>query len=41
MKNSCFSCGYFKKETRSDGSIRYYCNDSDCTVDPFEPECNY
>lgn len=25
MKNSYFYCGYFKKETRSNGSIRYYC----------------
>ena len=37
MKNSCFYCGYFRKE--KDG--RNYCNDRDCTVDPHDPECNY
>ena len=30
-----------KKETREDGSIRHYCNDRDCTVEPHDPECNY
>lgn len=41
MRNSCFSCGYYREEKREDGSIRHYCNDKDCTVDPCEPECNY
>lgn len=41
MRNSCFSCGYYREEKREDGSIRHYCNDRDCTVDPCEPECNY
>lgn len=40
-KTSCFYCGYFKKEKQKDGSVRYYCHDRDCTVDPYEPECNY
>lgn len=40
-KRSCFYCGYYKKETREDGSIRHYCNDRDCTVEPHDPECNY
>lgn len=39
--NSCFYCGYFRRLKRSDGSIRDYCNDRDCTVDPNDPECNY
>lgn len=41
MKNSCYYCGYFRKETRPNGSIRYYCKDRDCIVDPNDPECNY
>ena len=36
MRNDCLKCGYCKKE-----SERYYCNDLDCYVDPFEPACNY
>ena len=40
-RSSCKSCGYFREEVRSDGSIRNYCNDRDCTVDPDDPECNY
>lgn len=35
-------CGYLKKEeTHKAGAIRYYCDDMDCTVDPYDPECNY
>ena len=41
MRNSCLSRGYYRKEKRTDGSIRHYCNDRDCTVDPCEPECNF
>lgn len=41
MKNNCYRCGYFRKLKRADGSIRNYCNDKDCTVDPTDPECNY
>ena len=41
MRRSCLSCGYFRKETRKDGSVRNYCSDRDCTVEPYEPECNY
>ena len=41
----CPYCGkrmsYQYKRTEPDGSIRNYCNDRDCTVDPCEPECNY
>lgn len=37
--SNCCYCGYYHKEKRSDGSIRHYCNDRDCTVDPYEPEC--
>ena len=40
-QRSCFYCGYYRKETREDGSIRHYCNDRDCTVEPHDPECNY
>ena len=40
MRSNCFNCGYFKKEKRQDGTIRNYCNDRDCTVDPYEPDCN-
>ena len=41
MKRNCFCCGYFKKLKRSNGTIRNYCDDRDCTVDPYDPECNY
>ncbi len=40
-RGCCYSCGYFKEEKRKDDSIRNYCNDLDCTVDPYDPECNY
>lgn len=40
MKSSCFSCGYYR-EVKEGGRVRPYCNDRDCTVDPYEPECNY
>ena len=36
----CHRCGYFMEEKREDGSIRNYCNDLDCTVDPYEPPCS-
>lgn len=39
--SSCYYCGYFRKEIRPNGSIRYYCEAMDCTVDPNDPECNY
>lgn len=39
--SSCYYCGYFREEKRKDGSIRNYCNDKDCTVDPLDPACNY
>ena len=38
---SCYYCGYFRKLQRTNGSIRCYCEDRDCTVDPNDPECNY
>ena len=42
MKHSaCFPCGYYREERRPDGSLSCYCEDRDCTVDPYEPECNY
>jgi hypothetical protein len=41
MKSSCFYCGYYKEEKRANGTTRHYCNDKDCTVDPYDPECNY
>ena len=34
--SNCFRCGYFRDE-----ETHYYCNDLDCTVDPYEPACNY
>lgn len=37
MKTNCFGCGYLQKEE----DACYYCNDRDCRVDPYEPECNY
>lgn len=40
-KSSCHACGYFKEFKRTDGSVRLYCSDRDCTVDPYDPECNY
>ena len=40
MKRNCFNCEYFNKLKRKDGSIDY-CDDRDCTVDPYDPECNY
>ena len=39
--SNCYNCGYFRKLKRADGSIRNYCDDKDCTVDPTDPECNY
>lgn len=39
-KSCCFYCGYYQKLKRSDGSTGDYCNDLDCTVDPYEPSCN-
>ena len=41
MRGNCLNCGYCKEEKDEDGNIRYYCNDRDCTVDPYDPECNY
>ena len=41
MKGSCFHCGWYREEKRANGTIRHYCNDKDCTVDPYDPECNY
>ena len=41
MRGNCYSCGYLKEEKNKDGSTRYYCNDRDCIVDPYDPECNY
>lgn len=38
-RGSCHGCGYYREEKRSNGTIRCYCNDRDCTVDPYEPEC--
>lgn len=38
---NCFRCGYFKREKQKNGSIRNYCDDRDCTVDPYDPECRY
>lgn len=40
MKSCCYKCGWFKEEQTSNG-VRYYCNDLDCTVDPYDPDCNY
>ena len=40
-RGSCHSCGYYREEKRSNETIRCYCNDRDCTVDPYDPECNY
>ena len=39
-RSNCFYCSYYRKEKRANGSIRHYCNDRDCTVDPYEPACN-
>ena len=41
MRNSCKGCGYYREEKNAIGQIRHYCNDMDCTVDPYDPECNY
>lgn len=43
MRNyhNCYNCGYLKEEPQEDGSTRYYCNDKDCYVIPYDPECNY
>jgi hypothetical protein len=38
---NCHHCGYFKEEKRKNGTIRPYCNNLDCTVDPYDPECRY
>lgn len=40
-RGSCYSCGYFKEEKCKGKTVRNYCNDLDCTVDPYDPECNY
>ena len=40
-RGSCHSCGYYRKEKYSNGTVRHYCNDRDCTVDPYDPECQY
>ena len=40
-RSCCKGCGWFKELKRSNGTIRNYCNDRDCTVDPYDPECNY
>ena len=39
--SNCYRCGYFRKEKKPNGSIRSYCDDRDCTVDPNDPACNY
>ena len=39
--SNCYRCGYFRELRRKDGSTRNYCSDKDCTVDPYDPECNY
>ena len=40
-KSCCLYCGYCRKEKDEEGNTQYYCNDRDCTVDPYDPECNY
>ena len=35
----CHGCSYFKE--MENGEIINYCNNKDCRVDPYEPECNY
>ena len=40
-KGSCKLCGYFREEVEPDGTTRYYCNDLDCTIDIYDPACNY
>lgn len=35
-RTCCLNCGYCIKESED----RYYCNDRDCLVDPYEPDCN-
>ncbi len=39
--DSCYKCTYFQELKRKDGSVRMYCNDRDCTVEPDDPDCNY
>lgn len=39
-RNSCYTCGYCKKEEWS-GEVQYYCNDRDCIIDPTDPDCNW
>lgn len=41
MKDCCLYCSYYAEHKRPDGTTRHYCADRDCTVDPYEPECNY
>lgn len=38
--SNCYNCGYFREEPQEDGTFRNYCNSYDCTVDPYDPECN-
>ena len=40
-RSNCYNCGYFREEPQEDGTVRNYCHDKDCTVDPYDPECNY
>jgi hypothetical protein len=40
-RGSCYGCTYFREEKCGGGTVRPYCNDKDCTVDPYDPECNY
>ena len=39
--SNCYRCGWFREEKCSSGIVRNYCNDLDCIVDPYDPECNY
>lgn len=39
--SNCYRCGWFQEEKCSNGTAHNYCNDLDCTVDPYDPECNY
>ena len=38
--SNCYHCGYFRELPQEDGTVRNYFNDKDCTVDPYDPECN-
>lgn len=38
-RKQCFNCSYVTV-VKVGKMKRYYCNDRDCTVDPFEPECD-